>query len=220
MKSKHGFAVVELFTSEGCSSCPPADRAIEELLKKNTDNVYILSYHVDYWNNLGWKDAFSSPVFSARQQQYAAHFSSESVYTPQVIVNGANEFVGSDVGKLNAAVSNNLQKDKGSDISINTTKNGNDVTVTYNINEPGVVLLNIALVEPEATSSVRRGENKGATLHHVNITRKLLTVDAMGKGTVLINIPTELSGMPLELIAFTQSKYNLSILGADKKQNL
>ena len=85
-----GFAVVELFTSEGCSSCPPADAAIATLLNKNLDKTYILSFHVDYWNKLGWKDNFSKQEYSARQQDYARSLSLQGVYTPQVIVNGTS----------------------------------------------------------------------------------------------------------------------------------
>ncbi|MEO6455411.1 MAG: DUF1223 domain-containing protein [Ginsengibacter sp.] len=217
LKSNNGFAVVELFTSEGCSSCPSADKVVADLLSKNTENVYILSYHVDYWDRLGWKDAFSKPEFSARQSQYASLFSSESVYTPQVIVNGSTEFVGSDESKLNATISNDLQKEPTSDITISTSKNNNTIAVSFDIKEENLVLLNVALVQPEATSNVKRGENGGRILHHVNIVRSLKTLDANGKGTINIEIPKELSNTPLEIIAFTQAKSNLKILGADKK---
>ncbi|MEO7766220.1 MAG: DUF1223 domain-containing protein, partial [Ferruginibacter sp.] len=131
IEGKGGFAVVELFTSEGCSSCPPADEAIGELLARNTDNIYVLSYHVDYWNRLGWKDVFSKAEFSSRQRQYASHFSSEGIYTPQVIVNGATEFVGSDKSKLNDAISNNLHRDISSDLSVIISRNNNAVTVSF-----------------------------------------------------------------------------------------
>lgn len=214
---KNGFSVLELFTSEGCSSCPAADKAVANILSKNTKNVYILSYHVDYWNRLGWKDVFSKAEFSARQQKYAAHFSSEGVYTPQVIVNGTTEFVGSDESKINNTIAGSLQKDAGSDVSISTSKKSNTITISFDIKEQDRVLLNIALVQPEATTDVKRGENGGRMLHHVNIVREFKTVDAAGKGNITIEIPKELSGMALELIAFTQQKNSLKILGADKK---
>ncbi|MEP7110830.1 MAG: DUF1223 domain-containing protein [Ferruginibacter sp.] len=218
VEGKGGFAVVELFTSEGCSSCPPADKAIAELLARNTDNIYVLSYHVDYWNRLGWKDVFSKPEFSARQQQYAPHFSSEGVYTPQVIVNGATQFVGSDEGKLNDAISNNLKRDMSSDLSIRISQNNNAVSVSFDINEQDVVLLNIAIVQLQAATNVKRGENSGRMLHHVNIVREFKTINAKGRGDITIEIPKELSGIPLELIAFTQGKNSFKILGADKKK--
>ena len=215
--SKKGFAVVELFTSEGCSSCPAADETVARLLSKNIGNVYILAYHVDYWNKLGWKDPFSKAEYSQRQNQYAAKFDLNSVYTPQVIVNGASEFVGSDEDKLTNSVENNLGKQPGQNINISTTKNNNNVTVNYDIDASETVLLNLALVQPEATISVKRGENGGRTLHHVNIVRTLKTIDATGKGSVTMQIPNELSGVILQLIAYTQSKKSFEILGADKK---
>src|SRR4051812_5679316 len=88
-QSKSGFAVVELFTSEGCSSCPPADEAVANLLASYSANVYVLGFHVDYWNNLGWKDAYSSAGYSQRQQKYGSILHLSSIYTPQAIVNGS-----------------------------------------------------------------------------------------------------------------------------------
>src|SRR5476649_2001101 len=94
-----GFAVIELFTSEGCSSCPPADALVAKVQKESADKpVYILAFHVDYWNRLGWKDAFSSAEYSYRQSQYARWLKLSSVYTPQIVVNGHTEFVGSEEG--------------------------------------------------------------------------------------------------------------------------
>src|SRR5215831_17181987 len=100
------FAVVELFTSEGCSSCPPADALLADLKSyaNGTDkNIYVLSFHVDYWNRLGWRDPFSDAAYSARQTQYDQHFGS-SVYTPQMIVNGKQQFVGSEKKTASEAI--------------------------------------------------------------------------------------------------------------------
>ncbi len=212
-----GFAVVELFTSEGCSSCPSADETVARLLAKNIENVYILAYHVDYWNRLGWKDPFSSAAYSQRQSQYASKFNLSSVYTPQVIVNGSSEFIGSDEDKLNNTIKNNLNKQSGENISINTQRSNNNVTVNYEINGSDKVLLNFALVQAEATTSVKSGENSGRTLLHVNIVRALKTIDANGKGNIVVEVPDEINKMPLQIIAFTQSKKSFQILGADKK---
>src|SRR5580704_2729726 len=109
--SGKGFAVVELFTSEGCSSCPPADALIAAVQQEDKDlPVYILAFHVDYWDRLGWKDAFSEGACSDRQRQYAAWLNLNSVYTPQVVVNGRKEFVGSEAGTLRAAIQSGLQQ--------------------------------------------------------------------------------------------------------------
>src|ERR1700743_3380708 len=100
-----GFAVVELFTSEGCSSCPPADAVVAKLQKESAGKpIYILAYHVDYWNHLGWKDAFSDAAYSARQKDYAQYLKIEGIYTPQIVVNGKTEFVGSEEGTLHKAI--------------------------------------------------------------------------------------------------------------------
>ncbi|MEO5891742.1 MAG: DUF1223 domain-containing protein [Ferruginibacter sp.] len=211
-----GFAIVELFTSEGCSSCPAADKVIADLLARNIDNVFILSYHVDYWDRLGWKDAFSKSEFSSRQRQYAAQFASESIYTPQVIVNGSVGFVGSDETRVIKTVSDKLKSGIGSDIIIHIVKDQHTVTVYYDINEKEPVLLNIALVQPKATTNVKRGENGGRKLSHVNIVREFKTLEAKGKGTASIEITGALSGEPLEILAFTQEKTDLKVLGADK----
>ncbi len=215
--SQKGFAVVELFTSEGCSSCPSADETVARLLAKNKENVFILAYHVDYWNRLGWKDPFSNAVYSQRQGQYASKFNLNSVYTPQVIVNGSSQFVGSDENKLNNIVQKNLQKEPSHHISINTKRRDNIITVNYAIDGNDIVLLNLALVQPEATTSVKRGENGGRTLHHVNIVRSLKTIDAKGNGNITIEIPNEVSRIPLQIIAYTQEKKSYQILGADQK---
>ena len=97
------FVVVELFSSEGCSSCPSADLLVSKLTawaRQNNEPVYPLIFHVDYWNNLGWRDVFSRPEFTQRQTTYAHIFRDQGVYTPEMIVNGSDAFVGSDQEKL------------------------------------------------------------------------------------------------------------------------
>ncbi len=120
-----GFAVVELFTSEGCSSCPPADNAVADLLKAHQNNVYVLGYHVDYWDNLGWKDIFSNAAYTQLQRSYAKIFKLSSVYTPQIVVNGTEEFVGSDKNKLNTAVNKSLQQSSTIKLSIDAKVSDN-----------------------------------------------------------------------------------------------
>jgi hypothetical protein len=218
--SKHlaanGFAVIELFTSEGCSSCPSADEAIANLLAKDIKNVYVMGYHVDYWNRLGWKDQFSKAEYSERQNKYAAVLGLNSVYTPQVVVNGSSEFVGSDQDMLNSTVENDLQNETKQNVSVTASKAYNTVNINYNIDGNSEVLLNLALIQPEATTDVKRGENGGRILHHVNIVRSLKTIDAKGKGVVTIEIPEGLTNTPLQLIAYIQNSESFKILGADQ----
>ena len=108
-KAEPGFAVVELFTSEGCSSCPVADELAIALSKEYTKDVYFLGYHVDYWNYIGWKDRFSKADYTERQRQYAAVFRLNSIYTPQVVINGKKELVGSDHTRLRKAITEELK---------------------------------------------------------------------------------------------------------------
>lgn len=215
--SNAGFAVVELFTSEGCSSCPPADAAVARLLAQKNHQVYILSFHVDYWNRLGWNDAFSQAAFSARQTRYAHHFSLNGAYTPQVVVNGTSEFVGSDEKKLHTAVETDLGTGAASELQLEAKRAGETVNVTYKTTATPV-LLQLALVQPEATTEVQKGENHGRTLHHVNIVRYLQTADVSGNGSLTLTIPADLANQPLELIAFTQSKETYKILGAAQQR--
>src|SRR6478609_5145412 len=99
-KEHDGFALIELFTSEGCSSCPAAEEVLEEIQKNySAKNVLVLGYHVDYWNKLGWKDTFSNASFTQRQEYYSNIFRLNNIYTPQAVVNGEKEFLGSNKSK-------------------------------------------------------------------------------------------------------------------------
>ena len=110
-----GFAVVELFTSEGCSSCPSADALIARIQKENNDKpVYILALSVDYWNRLGWNDVFSDPAFTIRQRQYASWLKLSGVYTPQAVINGSTELVGSQETSMRKSIGTAYLKRAGS----------------------------------------------------------------------------------------------------------
>ncbi len=212
-----GFAVVELFTSEGCSSCPSADAVVARLVNKKPENVYVLAYHVDYWDRLGWKDAFSDKMYSQRQSHYADKFGEGSVYTPQIIVNGNTQFVGSDESKLSKAIKDNLAATVENTLNISTAKNGDSAVVDYTIAGNSSLILTVALVQPEATTIVKRGENGGRTLHHVNIVRGLSTITAKDKGRVALKIPAAGNAEPFYIVAFTQATNSLQVLGVMQK---
>src|SRR5271169_5553818 len=123
--------LLELFTSEGCSSCPPADRLLEILDEKQPvagADLIVLSEHVDYWNSLGWKDPFSSPQYSARQQDYTNRYNFDGVYTPQLVVDGRYGFVGSDGKEASAAIQKAIRERKIPIAISNLARNGNQVT--------------------------------------------------------------------------------------------
>lgn len=201
-----GFAVVELFTSEGCSSCPSADKAVEELAKQYPGNVYVLSFHVDYWNRLGWKDEFSKAEYTQRQSNYASQFNLQSIYTPQVVINGKHEFVGSDKAKLQSFTTNELKKPSSNKIDLTAEAKANGViNVEYNFSTNTKAQLHIALVQNEATTDVKRGENGGRKLHHINIVREMKTVSS-SKGNVELKIPDDLTAADVKIIAYLQER--------------
>jgi hypothetical protein len=213
-KAGNGFALVELFTSEGCSSCPPADQLVAALSKEYPSNVYVLCFHVDYWNYLGWKDEFSSADYTTRQQQYATAFNINSIYTPQAIVNGRTECTGSDRKKLYTAVQDALEKNSHSNIEISAKASGvKQVAVSYKTGMDNRSMLQLAIVQTAATSSVKRGENKGLLLHHINVVRGLKVV-ATGTGTTTMVLPEGLAAKDCRIIGFIQARTDLQISGA------
>jgi hypothetical protein len=175
--------LVELFTSEGCSSCPPADAALRRLLRDqpvSRARIVALSEHVDYWNDLGWRDPFSSPSFTLRQEAYARRLPSGSVYTPQLVVGGAFHLVGSKEDAARAAIATGAA-DPGGEVSANVVP-GEEAELQVTARWPAGVEAEVlvALVQDHATSRVERGENAGRTLEHVAIARSLYPV---GSGT-------------------------------------
>ncbi|MEX8547651.1 MAG: DUF1223 domain-containing protein [Mucilaginibacter sp.] len=216
-----GFVVIELFTSQGCSSCPPADELVKKIQKESNNlPVYILAFHVDYWNRLGWKDVFSSAAYSKRQNQYADWLNLQSIYTPQIVVNGRKEFIGSEEGTLRNAIKSSLQKPSPTTLTLDDVKFDKDqINLQYKIegttNNASLVL---ALVQKSATTNVKGGENGGRTLAHVQIVRNLQTLNLGGKnnGSATIAIPSTLNNQSLEVIAFLQNNSNGQILAAAK----
>lgn len=201
-----GFALVELFTSEGCSSCPPADEAVGRLngWKKN---VYILSFHVDYWNYLGWKDVFSNSAYSTRQQNYGDLFHLSSIYTPQIVVNGRVQFVGSDETKLRATIENDLKEIPKAELQIKIQPaNKNQLAVQWTTNPNRELKINLALVQNFAKDHIERGENKGQNLNHYFTVRDFQSLSMnTGTNTTYLNIPAGLQKSDCSVIAFLQN---------------
>lgn len=166
--------LVELFSSEGCSSCPPADRLLEKL----DAQAVVLSEHVDYWNQLGWKDPFSSPAFTARQQAYSRIFSLESPYTPEMVVDGEAQFNGSDSHRAAEAISKAVHRKKA-DVRIARIDAGLRVEVEA---PPGAAEVFLALAEDSAASQVSAGENSGRQLHHVAVVRSIQKIGSVKRG--------------------------------------
>jgi hypothetical protein len=176
-----GTALVELFTSEGCSSCPPADELLERLVREADGSgrrVYGLSFHVDYWDRLGWRDPFSSAASTHRQEAYARRFELASLYTPQMIVNGAREFVGSRASVARAEIDASLSRPSDVTPRVSVTASGPEIRVRCAVpRSPRGSTLSVAWVQSRAVSSPDRGENGGRTLRHVNVVRDFQTVE-------------------------------------------
>jgi hypothetical protein len=214
-------AVVELFTSEGCSSCPPADRVLADLAESSDRRIYALSFHVDYWDDLGWPDRFASRSYTGRQQAYSRALGVRGMYTPQMIVNGAEEFTGSDRDRAEAAVSHALARPSQVRLSIRPQWTAPNMTrVDYAASEfvPGASLV-VAAVEHKAVTVVLRGENAGKTLRHENVVRSLVSVPlASATGSVVLPVPLSLARPDAELIAWVQhapaSADGMHVLGA------
>ena len=168
--AENKLTVVELYTSQGCSSCPPADALLGRLSK--IDGILALSFHVDYWDYIGWKDPYGSPAHSIRQRQYSRAFKKSYVYTPQMVVHGMVEMTGSDEGKVLAAIER--AKDR-TDVSIRLEQNGAGGLLVFvgATNQPSEASVWLAFYDLVHTTKVRRGENRGVTVRNFNVVRKL-----------------------------------------------
>ena len=156
--------VLELFTSQGCSSCPPADALLKKLSAENSQ-LLTLSFHVDYWNYLGWQDPYSSPIYTARQRDYATRLCTQ-VYTPELVVNGSAGVIGSDDASVRGAVAVAQGKSTMAQLSI-TQANGHTVTITGTSPSTETDIWQVNY-RPYARNIVDKGENGGRTLEHIN----------------------------------------------------
>lgn len=218
-------AVVELFTSEGCSSCPPADTLLRQInLKKTSAGQLIvgISEHVTYWNKLGWKDPYSAPVFTDRQSVYAARLSPEGSYTPQMVVNGRDQFVGSDGGSLERALRDDARRDHLAlrVLSSTLTASGLDVKFSVVGRLPKPLDIIAVITDDADRSNVLHGENNGRLLQHVSVARSLTrvaTVKDDAEQSVHVPIPDGFqsgSGSGHHLTLFAQEQHQGAIVGA------
>lgn len=214
-----GLAVVELFTSEGCSSCPPADSVLADLVKTNAA-VYALAFHVDYWDDLGWRDPFASPEYTDRQKIYARSLGAQGLYTPQMIVNGTEQFTGSDRTRAGQSIARALGRRAAISLSIVARATAPE-TIEVDCkapNSPGDAVVDIAVVEDATSSDVRAGENAGRLLDHTNVVREF-SVASIGGGTasIAVRVPAFARREGCEVIAYVQragGQRGMPILGA------
>jgi hypothetical protein len=217
----NGFAVIELFTSEGCSSCPPADKLIARIESESGNKpIYILAYHVDYWNRLGWVDKFSRSEYSERQKQYAKWLKNPQYYTPQAVINGVSECVGSEETNLRNAIKTGLDGSEKTKLTLSNIKvDNNKATVQYHTEGTKINCdLLIALIRKDATTKVEAGENGGHTLSHVQIVNQLKATPLKNgmDGTQSFPLPKGFDPQKWELIGFVQNTSSGEIIGASK----
>jgi len=212
---KRKAVLIELFTSEGCSSCPPADALLEKLDRAQPiagAEIVVLSEHVDYWNHIGWADPYSSAAFSARQEQYARRFRIQGPYTPEMVVDGRSEFVGSDARTAESAVRSAIRQPKA---EIRIQENEGTAMIDVSPLPAGTVhkaAVFAAFAADTGTQDVSRGENKGRRLHHVAILKKLERIGAVDDRT---GLKTNLRVEPgARLIVFVQESGNGPVWGA------
>jgi hypothetical protein len=217
-QAKESFAVVELFTSQGCSSCPPADKVLAELSQIHPKkNIFPLSFHVTYWDYIGWKDPYGNKEFSKRQERYANAIDSR-LYTPQAVLNGSKDFVGSNRSTILHAVDSVLASQSSVSINLKSKITDSSLDISYTIHCSSENFdLNLALVEKGITNSVKRGENSGKTLSHENVVREFQTLSKAKKnGSTHIN--WNFKGKDLSqftLIGYLQDPQSMKILAAN-----
>ncbi|MEV4719035.1 DUF1223 domain-containing protein [Micromonospora noduli] len=215
-----GFAVVEMFTSQGCNSCPPAEELLSEIERDARDrgqNVFALGFHVDYWDDLGWPDQFADAAYTARQEAYARAFGTRGLYTPQMVVNGTVEFVGSDRRRAAAAIMSAMASTATTPLALSIANLGNDrVMVDYRTEQPPErAVLQVAVVERDLTSEIARGENAGRTLRQDNVVRAFRSVglDAE-RGQVELATPPGLDPGSASVVGYVQENGERAIVGA------
>lgn len=212
-------ALVELFTSQGCSSCPPADallHGIDAEARSSDRPVYVVSYHVDYWDRLGWKDPYSDNRWTGRQKQYADAFRLKKLYTPQVVVNGTMQGIGSSAPKVKGYIAHALTEPAQAKVDGKATIDGRVVKIE--VTATGAPIggqIYVAVVEPERRNTIPLGENRGSEGVHTNVVRAMVKTKAPGsRGS--IPVPADVDLDAIEVIAWVADPLTLQVVGASK----
>ncbi|MFD2572781.1 DUF1223 domain-containing protein [Spirosoma soli] len=213
--------VLELFTSQGCSSCPPADKVLQELTQqavRSGQAVYGLSFHVDYWNRLGWQDPFSGKLFTDRQRQYDRVLKTQT-YTPQLVINGRQDVIGGQRGRIEQAIQT-IQKQPASGfigVDGSVSHEAKQVIVNYALSAAGPYRVNVALVQKEARTVVGNGENGGRTLVNTNVVRQFKTIEQTApSGSVTLLLPNGLKADQTSVLVYVQRSDTGQVVGAKK----
>ncbi|HQU84426.1 MAG TPA: DUF1223 domain-containing protein [Pyrinomonadaceae bacterium] len=217
------FVLLELFTSEGCSSCPPADKNLAFIEKEQPymqAEVVTLAFHVDYWDYIGWKDVFSSPLYTKRQEIYSQIAKLESTYTPQMIVDGKAQFVGSDAGRA----ANEIilaAKEKKANVEILSENDKLKIKISdAPKHENSTVYL--AISENNLASNVKRGENSGRKLEHSSVVRELKALGSFSPEQnsfeieTNVNLQKDWKKEDVKYVIFVQENESRKIIGVGR----
>jgi hypothetical protein len=204
--------VVELFTSQGCSSCPPADALISKLAQ-NRGQVIPLAFHVDYWDRQGWRDPFSSRDWTARQMMYVHQFALNGAYTPQAVVNGSRQFVGSSASAMQAAIDEASRAKPIGTIALELARHGAKIDGSVRAEAPPNSDVVVILFQDGVTTKIERGENEGLTATDNAIVRRIVRIGS-GAVTKNISIDADPSWKNLGVVAFVQDRTTLAITAA------
>lgn len=206
--AENGPVVIELYTSQGCSSCPPADAMLHDLAQR--DDVIALALHVDYWDYIGWKDVFGRPENTARQHAYARAAKVAMVYTPQMVIGGVDHVIGSRPMQVMDALQAQIRQ--GNSFDVYLTRRGENVIINAAPGARGDYVVQLVRYIPEATVSIARGENAGQDLNYTNI---VTSWDVVGRwdGRSALALETAAPGES-PIVVIVQSAANGPIVGA------
>ncbi len=217
-KKDIGFAVIEMFVSEGCGASPAAENAMQQLMmdfEKNNRPVMLLTYHVDYWNKYGWKDPFSSFAFTRRQKNYTSALRQREMFTPQVFLNGQQAFAGSETKKIKAAAERMLNIPVKDSLLIKIDSLRHDTLwLSYQASRADKnFTLTVIIFQPMASSQVKKGDNEGKTLVHKNVVRQMEFLPVgQKKGKARVVLRHALRQHNLWLVAYLQQKQTKQIV--------
>ncbi|HWE23467.1 MAG TPA: DUF1223 domain-containing protein [Myxococcales bacterium] len=206
--------LIELFTSEGCSSCPPADALLAKLVREQpVEGVEILalSEHVDYWDSLGWRDPYSSPVFTRRQEAYGSLMNRVNIYTPQAIVDGRTDVLGTDERAIRKASSAAAAQSHG---TIDGRRSAKSLHLDAAVPAHRGADVFLAAVDDPPPARVERGENAGRTLSHVRVVRVLKQIGKLDQANASFDVDLDAHLQQLRLVAFVQERTTGRVLAA------
>ncbi len=202
--------VVELYTSQGCSSCPPADKILHKLAAR--DDVIALALHVDYWDYIGWKDTFADPKYTKRQRAYAQAANSRSIYTPQMVIGGISHVIGNHPMEVVEAVE--ALRNKNTGVKLDVVRNGDRLSIDANLTRGKGQAMQVQLVRytPLSSVAIRRGENAGRTIEYNNIVTQWDQIKKWN-GSSALDMTVNVSGTD-PVVVIVQAANNGPILAA------